>query len=108
MSEKEKKDYSTMTAAELSRCQWWDMNAAAAVAALVEEFFENYKGIQPLGTLKLVRFVAPDLPPDCLKGFINRLQNARDNGMLDGYYDRGRKGPFGAPLVLWHNYRKPE
>lgn len=108
MSEKEKKDYFTMTPAELARCPWWDTNAAAAVAAIVEEFFEKYNGVQPLGTLKLVRLVAPNLPPDCLKGFINRLQNARDNRMLDGFFDRGRKGPFGAPLVLWHRCRKPD
>ncbi|MDE2020488.1 MAG: hypothetical protein KGJ13_09155 [Patescibacteria group bacterium] len=108
MSEEKKKDYSAMTAAELARCSWTEIGAAEAAAAIVEIFFETYTGPQPLGTLKLVRLAAPDLPPNCFKGFFNRLQAARDYGMLEGYFDRGRKGPYGAPLVLWHRYIKPE
>lgn len=108
MSQEKKKDYVDMTAAELARCHWWETDAAAAAVGMVEEFFKTYKGPQPLGTMKLVHLVAPDLPQDCLRGFLNRLQTARDRGMLDNYFDRGRKGPYGAPLVLWHAWKKPE
>lgn len=97
-----------MNIKEIAAAYWTNTEAINTLADIAQDILDaQAPGTPPMGTTKLLRAILPDANDLEAKSIINKLQRARDNGRMEGYFSRGKKGMFGHLSVHWHSRVKP-
>lgn len=93
-----------MTLDEIAKSHWSSADAATALAGLAREHLDTLAPDVTLTTTGLIRALGGTL--EQIKPLANSLTVARNGGLLDRCYDRGKKGAFGKESVIWHRKRE--
>lgn len=87
-----------MNIKEIEAAYWTNQKAQEAAASLAREFLNKQAPGADLSTTTLVRA----LGGKDITRVSSHLSNARNSGLLDGYFRRDEKHTsFGKPRVLW-------
>jgi len=88
---------------EIAAAYWTNGQAVRELAERAKDILDELQaGAKPIGSTKLQMALMPHADDKQIKSILNKLQLARDKGFMDGYFDRGKKGMYGKPSVLWH------
>jgi hypothetical protein len=89
-----------MTLEQIAAAHWTNGDAAKALGSLVTSWLDEQPQGQTFGTSEVMRALG------ATTGLLTRLSahisNARKDGICDGYFEHGKKGPFGKPVIVWH------
>lgn len=103
MEEKEQR----MTVQEIAATYWTSKSARRAIRSIVALTQEHLNSLAPgvtLTTSALIRALGGTT--EHIKSVASHLTTARADGLLDRYFDRGKKGAFGKESVIWHKQRE--
>lgn len=83
---------------EIEKAHWTNTEAQKAVIILVQDFLNA----APPGTKYSTSAIVRAIGGKDIKAVASHLTNARNNGLLDGYFSRDEKlKTFGQARVVW-------
>lgn len=89
-----------MEISELAKAHWTSGPAIEAMAIQAQAWLDKQDPKTQFSTSGLIRALGGTMNE--IKPLAALLGSARFHGLMDRYFDRGKKGQFGHLTVVWH------